>query len=430
MPYRRTFLLSLIAAASLSAQPPESRAKEVVQMILTEKFDALFELFTPEMKTAVTLPTLKDRIGPQLKSLGAPKNVGEPVLKSQQGMTTAVIPVDFAPVSLNFTVTLNAEGRVAGLLLQPRQAEVKWALPAYAKPDQYTEREVTVGADEWKLPATLTLPKTTTPAPALVLVHGSGPNDRDETVGQHKVFKDLATGLASQGIAVLRYDKRTKVYGARLGGNLTVNEETVDDALRAVDLLRSLPEIDSKRIFVLGHSLGGYMLPRIVKRANGLAGAIVLAGNTRSIPDLMEEQIPYLASLQPESETSRQQVAAALQQIAKMRTIQAAEPPLMGMPAAYLLDLKDYNPAALLKSTALPLLLLQGERDYQVTLKDFEGWKTALQGRANATFKTYPALNHLFDSGQGKPSPAEYQKPGHVDPLVITDIAVWINKPR
>jgi dienelactone hydrolase len=430
MPHLRRLFLSVIAAASLLAQQPEARAKEVLQMILTEKFDALFELFTPEMQSAVTLPTLKERIGPQLKSLGTPKNIGDPVVKAQQAMTTVVIPVDYAPVSLNFTVTFNAEGRVAGLLMQPRQAEVKWTLPAYAKSDQYTEREVTVGSDDWKLPATLTLPKGTTPVPALVLVHGSGPNDRDETVGQHKVFKDLATGLASQGIAVLRYDKRTKVHGARMGDKLTMNEETVDDALRAMDLLRTIPEIDSKRIFVLGHSQGGYMMPRIAKRATGLAGAIIFAGNTRSMPDLMEAQLPYLASLQPETEASRKQLEAALQQVAKMRTVQAGDPPVMGMPAAYLLDLKGYDPAALMKSATVPLLILQGERDYQVTLKDFEGWKTALQGRSNATFKTYPALNHLFDSGEGKPSPAEYQKPGHVDSQVITDIAVWINKSR
>lgn len=134
MPHLRRLLLSVIAAASLLAQQPETRAKEVLQMILTEKFDALFELFTPEMQSAVTLPTLKERIGPQLKSLGTPKNIGEPVIKAQQAMTTVVIPVNYAPVSLNFTVTFNAEGRIAGLLMQPRQVEVKWTLPAYAKP--------------------------------------------------------------------------------------------------------------------------------------------------------------------------------------------------------------------------------------------------------------------------------------------------------
>lgn len=216
-----------------------------------------------------------------------------------------------------------------------------------------------------------------------------------------------------------------------MGDKLTMNkEETVNDALRAMDLLRTIPEVDSKRIFVLGHSQGGYMMPRIAKRATSLAGAIIFAGDTRSMPDLLETQLPYLASLEPETEASRKQLEAALQQVAKMRTVQAGDPPVMGMPAAYLLDLKGYDPAALMKSTALPLLILQGERDYQVTLKDFEGWKTALQGRSNATFKTYPALNHLFDSGEGKPSPAEYQKPGHVNAQVITDIAVWINKSR
>jgi len=79
------------------------------------------------------------------------------------------------------------------------------------------------------------------PFPAVVLVHGSGPQDRDETIGPNKPFRDLAWGLASQGIAVLRYDKRTKVHGAMMAGaveQFTVKEETIDDALAAVALLR------------------------------------------------------------------------------------------------------------------------------------------------------------------------------------------------
>src|SRR5262249_57372826 len=118
------------------------------------------------------------------------------------------------------------------------------------------------------------------PFPGVGLAHGSGPNDRDETIAQNKPFKDLALGLASRGIAVLRYDKRTKVYPAKMAGlaGLTVKDEVVDDAIAAASMLRSQPRIDPARVFVLGHSLGGMLVPRIAAADAKLAGVIVMAG--------------------------------------------------------------------------------------------------------------------------------------------------------
>src|SRR2546425_10392277 len=115
--------------------------------------------------------------------------------------------------------------------------EVPWTRPAYSKPDAFRESEVTVGADQWKLPGTLTVPTGSGPFTGIVLVHGSGPNDRDETIAATKVFKDLAEGLASRGVAVLRYEKRTRQYGARVASmqGLTVDDETVTDAARALE---------------------------------------------------------------------------------------------------------------------------------------------------------------------------------------------------
>ena len=140
-----------------------------------------------------------------------------------------------------------------------------------------------------------------------MLVHGSGPNDRDETLGPNKPFRDLAWGLADRGIAVLRYDKRTSVYGGKMAGNknLTVREETIDDALLAVKLLRGRPDIDPKRIFILGHSLGGMVAPRIGADDPSLAGLIILAGATRPLPDVAREQLEYIASLSPARRQAR-----------------------------------------------------------------------------------------------------------------------------
>ena len=133
---------------------------------------------------------------------------------------------------------------------------------AAAQTGPSTERAVAVGAAPG-LPGTLTLPAGTARVPAVVLVHGSGPHDRDETVGVNKPFLDLAEGLAAQGIAVLRYEKRTRVAPLSfIGRRFTVNDEVVDDAVAAVQLLRTEPGIDPARIVVVGHSLGAVRASR------------------------------------------------------------------------------------------------------------------------------------------------------------------------
>jgi hypothetical protein len=359
------------------------------------------------------------------------KTYGAPRLQKAAGNDVVILPLDFEAANIDAQVVIDEQGRVAGLLFRPRQQEVQWTAPPYVKPDSFTEREVTVGTDDWRLPGTLTVPKGAGPFPAVVLVHGSGPNDRDESVGGFKVFKDLSQGLASGGVAVLRYEKRTRVHGARLGivKDFTVKQETIDDAVLGVALLRSTEGIDPRRVFVLGHSLGGYLLPRIMERDQKLAGGIALAGSTRPLEVLLVEQIRYLTSFAPESEASKQQVERTEKQAAQIKEAASGKPTeemLAGAPASYWVDLKDYDPAAMAAKLALPLLILQGERDYQVTMKDFARWQSALGGRQNATLRSYPKLNHLFAAGEGRSTPAEYSQPGHVDAEVVADLRKWI----
>ncbi|MBR3018011.1 MAG: alpha/beta fold hydrolase [Clostridia bacterium] len=161
-------------------------------------------------------------------------------------------------------------------------------------PEGMTEESVQVG--DPALAGLLTLPaEAENPLPAVVLVHGSGPNDRDETVGQTKPFRDLAYGLAGQGIAVLRYDKRTYAYGASYTQEdlqtFTVREETIDDAVAAAELLRSDPRVDPERIYLIGHSMGAMLAPRIAQENPGLfAGIILLSGTPKTLADIVLSQ--------------------------------------------------------------------------------------------------------------------------------------------
>ena len=430
---RRVLALFLLLIPLLVCQEvsPADRARQIVEWLLAGEYEQIHAALAGEAKIRLTLDTLRNQVGAAVKQLGKPESIGQPELRKSGNFDVAVVPVKFASMGINVVVTMDAQGKVRGLFLRPQDAAAAWQRPSYSNPESFVEREVTVGSDEWKLPGTLTLPKGAGPWPGVVLVHGSGPLDRDETVGAHKPFRDLAEGLASRGIAVLRYEKRTRQYAPRIAAmqDFTVQQETVEDAVRAAELLRSLPEIDSKRIFILGHSLGGYLMPRILARAPWVAGVIVMAGNTRPLATLIVEQAEYLASLDPSNEAARQQaekLKEAAQQIRAVEEGKSDVRSVMGMPASYIRDLKGYDPAAEMRKLKVPALFLQGERDYQVRMADLERWKQALEGRTDVSFKSYPKLNHLFTAGEGRSTPAEYQKPGHVDQQVIEDIAAWI----
>src|SRR5581483_10713718 len=227
-----------------------------------------------------------------------------------------------------------------------------------------------------------------------------------------KPFRDLAWGLADRGIAVLRYEKRTRQYAGRMAGisNFTVKDETIDDALQAVALLRRHDRIDPARVFVLGHSLGGTLAPRIAADDPRIAGIVIMAGSTRKLLDAARDQLEYLASSANQPVDIEQ----------TLRSLRGAAPP------AYWADLDAYQPAQAAAALTIPILILQGDRDYQVTSIDLAGWRDALRGHANATIKTYPDLNHLFLPGTGKSLPSEYGVPGHIPDVVFEDIVAWI----
>jgi len=420
-------LLCVLSASLLIAQPasdPAATARKALDLLLGDKFPDLFQMFTPDLQKAIPQESLSKLAATTIKPLGAVDKIGDPSVRPAGKNNVVVIPVKFASSSVNFQAAVNATGQIYIMNLLP--GEVSWQRPPYSKPDSFHEQAVIVGEGDWKLPGTLTIPNGAGPFPAIALVHGSGPNDRDETVGGSKPFKDLAEGLASRGIAVLRYEKRTKQYGAKMAGmpKTTIQEETVEDAIAAAALLRTRKEVDPKRVYILGHSLGGYIAPRIAAEDGKLAGLVIAAGNVRPLEDLIWEQSQGL-------KMTPQQLDQLKGLVARIKALEPADsdaPPILGMRAPYLLDLKGYDPPAVAKEHPLPMLILQGERDFQVTMADFNLWKSSLSSRKDVVFHSYPSLNHLFVPGAGKSDEAEYRKPGHVAPEVIEDIAKWINR--
>jgi dienelactone hydrolase len=440
-------LLLLPSAASaqapfLAAPPaprdPAAAATELIDRLAKGDFQAaasnfagIMRTMAPPEKLSEIWTSLQAQMGPYERRTGARTQKQEPY-------EMVLVTTEFQRSTVDFKVLVDNEGKIAGFFIvgaKPRPGTgPEYTPPAYVHKDAFQEREVTVGAGEWALPGTLSMPVGAGPFPALVLVHGSGPNDRDETVGKEMPFRDLAWGLASRGVAVLRYEKRTREHGSRLAGvkDLTVQQETVDDALAAAELLRHTQGIDPRRVFVLGHSLGGMLIPRIGQQDPKLAGLIVMAGAARPLEDIILEQVSYLAATDGQvTDAEKSQIESLRAEVARVKALKPGDTgTALGAPDSYWLDLHGYNPPEAAKALKELLLILQGERDYQVTMDNFAAWKKALGGRPGVTFKTYPKLNHLFVEGEGKSTPAEYGKPGHVSEAVIADIAEWIGRIR
>ena len=432
-------LIAILSPLAARSAPSDLAAggKEFVELLARQdfagavaRFDAKMKAALPEPKLRQTWQAVQSQAGPFQRQLRARAT-------KLAGYDVVFVTCQFERMALDAKVVFDATGRVAGLFFVPSQATVdESAAPPYARTNAFREREFTVGQGEWRLPGTLTVPSVGAgPWPTVVLVHGSGPNDRDETIAANKPFRDLAWGLATKGVAVLRYEKRTKEHAAKFTaktlGDLTVREETIDDTLSAVAQLRDTEGVDKKRVFVLGHSLGGMVAPRIGEADPRIAGLIILAGATRPLEDVMVEQMRYLLSITGKPSTEGDTKLAEFQSgAAKVKKLTSADRSssemILGAPAAYWLDLRQHDPLAIAKGLKHPLLILQGERDYQVTKADFDRWKTALGAQPQVTFKLYPKLNHLFITGDAKSTPDEYEQPGHVAETVVTDIAEWI----
>lgn len=412
----------------------ESLGKAFVELLAKGNYIKAIETFDYTMKKMIPEDKLKEAWEGLTSQAGILKKQLSTKLEIDKQYTRVVITCEFEKAMIDISVVFTSDKQITGLRFTPANLLPKQE-QGIENNDLYYEEEVTVGQGEWKLPGTLSIPNKGSAFPVVVLVHGSGPQDRDSTVGPNKPFADLAKGLASKGIAVLRYEKRTKEHAskfANIENDITVREETIDDALAAVAMLRNRKEINKNRIFIVGHSLGGMLVPRIGTDDKDIKGFVIMAGPTRPFEDLILDQMTYLASLDEKVTQDEKKYLENLKvQVETVKkTLSKATPsnelPL-GVPANYWIDLKEYNPAVVAKTLNKPMLILQGERDYQVTMEDFTLWKKALSSTKEATFKSYKDLNHLFLKGQGKPNPEEYMTAGHIDSIVIDDIANWIN---
>jgi pimeloyl-ACP methyl ester carboxylesterase len=434
---RRTFAIPFLSlalvlsgtAAARADDPAAAEARELIERLSRGDFAAAEASFDDGMKRALPAAKLEEIWKQLTGQVGPLVSIGEARRETLQGIPFVTHRCTFrnAPLDVRVGVT---DGKISALFFAPA-AMPDPGPPAYAERSKFDETALTVGAEGFPLPAVLAVPKGDGPFPAVVLVHGSGPQDADESIGGSRVFRDIAWGLASRGIAVLRYEKRTHAFPERWKLGMTVEEEALADAVAGCAKLRAAPRVDGARVFVLGHSLGAMLAPEIARRDGKAAGVILLAAGARPLADIIVEQAERAAE---RDGVITEEELRAVHEIQDGRLSYRNDPTLVGgriskgvpIDFAYLRALDALDPVAGVKALGKPALILQGGRDVQVSpLRDFLRFERELE-KPLFRGRLYPKLNHLFVPGEGPFTPDEYNRPGHVDEQVVGDVAGWI----
>ncbi|HHV97711.1 MAG TPA: alpha/beta fold hydrolase [Clostridiaceae bacterium] len=428
----------------------KENAVKFVEYLLEGDYEKAVEKFDDTMAKALNEHSLKDAWEQVTTTAGKYIRQVEVRERKQDSFYIVEVVSEFENTGIITRVVFNEKGEISGLWFNYTSIQDKSNEKGRAgngedgsQLGEFSEENVNIGEGEWVLPGVLTLPVGEGPFPAVVLVHGSGPHDKDETIGPNKPFKDLADGLAQRGIAVLRYDKRTLVHASKIQNiaNITVKEETIDDAISAVELLKKDERIARDKIFILGHSLGGMLAPRIAheiastNEKDGIAGIIIMAGSPRRLEDIIFSQLKYFLDMDTTKSDNQkeEELRKYEEEIIRIKELDSLEYGdikedlyYFGIPAYYWKDLNSYDTAELAAKIDIPILILQGEKDFQVFTEDYELWKEKLSTKKNVTFKLYPELNHIFMEHHNKGTIEDYYIPGHIPQYVIDDINSWI----
>ena len=273
-----------------------------------------------------------------------------------------------------------------------------------------------------ELAGTLTVPDNATAAmSAVVLVHGSGPVDRDERVGPNPIFLELSNALSNHGFVVLRYDKRGI---GKSGGDArtATRDDLLDDARAAIAYVRALHNVDPKRVFVLGHSEGGELAPSLAASGAPLRGIALMAPPAIPLDQILIQQTSR--GLTGAAKTKA--IADEQKQIAMVKAGTAN--PFGAGP--WLRSSFRIDPAEVIKKVPCPILILQGGKDFQVLAKDLPRLVNAARSaHRDVTVRVFPNDDHLFitvPDGQTA-APAEYFAPHRVDPAMISALLAWLN---
>lgn len=397
-------------------------SKELALQMVKGDFDQTHQLFSPLVKLQLTKNSLKNSWDTTVATLGDFKEIYSVEQKTEGAYRNVFIVLKYDNNGLKLTFTYNDKGKIDGLWMNYASAGMKLETT-----DVYAEQAIRIGeGGDYPVDGILTLPNGATKPPVLILVPGSGTHDWDESIGSgvNKPFRDIAHGLAEQGIATIRYQERLAAYPELASERVTIQLDSLDDVDAAIAFAAGCDQIDTGRIYVLGHSLGGMLAPKIAADHKEVKGILCLAGSPRKLEDIVIDQQELFGN---GDKKVMDEVRKQAKEVKGLTEESAGD--YLGMPASYWYGLNLINTPEILKTLKVPMFIAQGSADLQVYAdKDYTAWQELLKDRKDVTFKLYDNLNHLFMESNGEKDLAEYLIPSTVNRLVIEDMAAWINE--
>lgn len=340
----------------------------------------------------------------------------------------------FSQGGLKYRLSFDANNSISGIFFIPYRR----ANPVNEQSKYFDEKQVAFVNDGIEFPAMFCSPKNQKAKAVVIFVHGSGPNDMDETIGPNKIFKQIANKLAEFGIASLRYDKRTYLVQQgriKMDFNTDINNIVVNDAVAAAEFVHNIDSLSNLPRIIVGHSLGAHMAPEIARRSGSVNAIVMLAANARPLEDLILEQYKYLYGRGGYTKVEKKEIKSMNKKVKKVKKLdkyiakgKVPELPLTN-DTAFWKSLNNYNVLLTARNLQKPILIMQGGRDYQVTMTDFNLWVENFKNSVShdQTFIEYSNLNHLFIKGNSKSYPEEYNHKADVSENMIKDMADWIN---
>lgn len=406
-------------------------AAEFAKDLSAGNFDKLLSDYSydAKMKEAMAKEDTKKLIRFNNAEYGDAEEFKTPYTMAYGTNQYVMVPVVCSILNFNYQITFDGNHNIIGFTYagySDRDLVAEKKIPAHV-----IETEYSFESDGYVLPGTFTAPEKGSSLPVVILVQGSGPSDRDESLYENKPFRDIAWALAEEGIASFRYDKRTYLYAERVGKDtsFTIDDEIVNDVVAAFQMIKGLNSVNSAKMYVLGHSLGGYVIPRIAEKVPEAAGYIMMSAPAEHMKEFLLEQVEYLAKEDGNLTTEERESIGTVSEQVKLLDAPEDIPEnqlVLGAYKDYWVDLNKYNAMEMAEEITPPVLILQGERDYQVTMDQYNLWKGAFESYTNWKFHSYPDLNHLMMVGTGAPNSVEYKTKSYVDMQVIRDIRDFI----
>lgn len=427
--------VALYASEEISIEKP----KEIIGYFQSGDVDEIYSQFDTNMAKLLSPDRLEPIWNQMTRNYGKFNGFGKQDSVITNGNLITNTDLDFEKAVINFMLSFNnTDNKITGMYISEQEkkkteTDEELPLPSYIDTTLFTEQEIVI-KDIYDLNGKLTIPKSFSKKIVFILVHGSGPQDMEGSFGKHKFLQNLAWGLSSSGYATVRYNKLTLQHGSKLVREIpemTQDDEYNNSILGAFELLKSYDELKDCKIVLIGHSQGASAITSFSK-SKDVDGMILLSGSPRKLYDIYTEQLQYIFSLEDGINNSENTILTNHKDKVenfyknKNRVIPKDSLPLE-LNYEYLIHMDEFDAIENLSESKIPVLVVNGGHDYQVTVKDFEMWKNGLNKNNNIKFELIENVNHIFGEIDRMSVPSDYRKYRPIAPKLFELIKKWIN---